>query len=577
MNGYDQILIDRYDERKIKNWILKNRKLEKIYANKKKYYEYKGELNANYIAMGDAIDSWMAKYISSTPKNKLDKHIVDNYWRNAYSEVITERERIFSNPVFTLDDSFLQPVFGKEGGEAINKRQKVLSKRAREIYHKYSNMEGITTEERNELIDFLTHTIGANEGIRSTGKNVVNDIVNLGDNATLKEKAFVYKFLANEYCKREKINAKVYLSDYRIDEKRKIKTDELGIQDKDIVILNKYYVNKLDFGKTKDQVIQRENPKKRTLEKIGCATAISSLYHELIHVKQCDKATKGYIDTQEYYAMQMLLEEKLQKRKFKKHYLTNYNYTELELDANVESFKETQKFFEKYAPDRIEEVKSHLTKAEMIEELNNATGVKYDLKKEKLMPDEFNVSVLDEMMRKKHKKAFKEFPQLSLYYDRNGNSKSLEKLLMERERNINEKNDEHHDYTNVYYEQINAKIDKGDLTFIDLYNKTDKERKLISSSLLDTMADSIRQITNLYRNTQFNKDARENYDFITAYRFERIDKIYSVFSLNKELFQGYNMEKAQRYKDMSDMYKKEVEEPVKKEEKVGEGFEKRLF
>ena len=213
----------------------------------------------------------------------------------------------------------------------------------------------------------------------------------------------------------------------------------------------------------------------------------------------------------------------------------------------------------------------------MIEELNKASGVKYDLKKEKLMPDEFNVSVLDEMMRKKHKKAFKEFPQLSLYYDRNGNSKSLEKLLMERERNINEKNDEHHDYTNVYYEQINAKIDKGDLTFIDLYNKTDKERKLISSSLLDTMADSIRQITNLYRNTQFNKDARENYDFITAYRFERIDKIYSVFSLNKELFQGYNMEKAQRYKDMSDMYKKEVEEPVKKEEKVGEGFEKRLF
>ncbi|MDD4734233.1 MAG: hypothetical protein PHU05_05260, partial [Bacilli bacterium] len=161
MNLYNQLLIDRYGERKIKKWISNSNKLNKIYENKKKYYECDGTINANYVIMGDAIDNTMAKYLLSTkkPKNQKEYDMLKSYWNKAYEEVKLEPARIFSNPVFNLPDEVLQPIFGQEGVQAIAKRQKVLSKRAKEIYKKYSNLEGVTLEQREELIDFLNHTL----------------------------------------------------------------------------------------------------------------------------------------------------------------------------------------------------------------------------------------------------------------------------------------------------------------------------------------------------------------------------------------------------------------------------------
>lgn len=580
MNYYDQTLIDRYGERKIRKWILDSKKMDKIYSNKKKYYEYKGDLNANYVIMGDAIDNYMAKYILSSPnlKNKTNKQIVENYWKKAYEEVKVERERIFSNPVFNLPDSAIQPIFGQDGVESINKRQNILSRRAKEIYKKYVNQEGVNLSEREELIDFLLHTIN-NDSTLKAARNVVEDIVNLEDYATLKEKSLVYQFLAKEYCSKENLYANVYLSDYPIGSKKKFAANEFGEQHKGVVALSKFFIERTDFAKMEDELKTKKDLQamRKTKEKLSCVRSIQGLYHELTHIKQYDQMKKGYVNYQAVQMATQLADMDTRKRRAQKDYLRNYKYAEVELDANINAFKETQRFFEKYLPDRISEVKPKLTKDQMLETLKQSSAVKIDKKKNRQLPDEFNVAILDNIVSKKHKKLLTKYPQLNLFYDKKGKSKDLETLLFERERNITEKTDKNNDYKDVYYEHMNYKIDAEALTFIDLFDKTDKERKMIASSLEDVMGDQIQQIANLYRNTEYSKAARENFDFITEKRFERVEKIYSMFRMNKELFSHYDMEKVQKFKDMADMLRNNMEAAKSGEEKENEnGFAKRL-
>lgn len=567
MNLYNQLLIDRYGERKIKKWISNSNKLNKIYENKKKYYECDGTINANYVIMGDAIDNTMAKYLLSTkkPKNQKEYDMLKSYWNKAYEEVKLEPARIFSNPVFNLPDEVLQPIFGQEGVQAIAKRQKVLSKRAKEIYKKYSNLEGVTLEQRKELIDFLNHTLELDDRIGKASRNVVNDIVNLEDRASMKEKSFVYKFLASEYCKKEGVHANVYLSDYEIGTKKKlIKSQAIGEQDKDIIVISKFVVEKTSFSEL-DNNMRLEDLKEsnRKKDEYSFIISVQNLYHELTHVKQYDQSKKGYVNLQSMEMSKQLINNKYRKGKSYKDYMKNYKYSEIEIDANIEAWKETQSFVERYMPDKINHVKSNLNKKQMLAQLTDSSAVKYvGRNKEKLLPEKADVELMNDIMSKKAKKVFLEYPQMKVLYEKDGKLKTFEKLLFERERNINEKNDSNNRYENVYYDYINYNIDNDSLLFLDPYNKTDKELKMMSSSLADTMLEQLQQNINLHKNTHYIKSARENYEFLTSARIERINKIYNFFSKNKEIFSHYDFKKIQNYKDTSETLEKIIQEQI---------------
>ncbi len=567
MDLYNQLLIDRYGERKIKKWISNARKLEKIYDNKKKYYDYNGTINANYIIMGDAIDNTIAKYLLSTkkPKTKKEFNMLQNYWNKAYEEIKLEPARIFSNPVFNLPNETLQPIFGQEGVQAIEKRKKILSKRAKEIYRKYSNLEGVTSEQREELIDFLTHTLEIDDSIRKASRNVVNDIVNLDDKATMREKNFVYKFLASEYCKKEDVHANVYLSDYSIGSKKKLVDNKaLGEQEKDIIVISKFVVEKTSFAEL-DKNMKLEDYQKgsSTKEEYSFILSLNNLYHELTHIKQYNQCKRGYVNLQSMEMAKQLINNKFRKGKSVKEYIKNYKYSEIEIDANIESWKEVQRFFERYMPEKINQVKSSLDKKQMLTELVNSSAVKYTGRnKEKLLPEKVDVETMNGIMAKKSRKVFNEYPQMRVLYERDGKPKSLEKLLLERERNINEKTDDNNNFQDIYYDHINYNVDNDMLMFVDAYNKTDRELKMISSSLADTMLDQLQQNKNLYKNTAYIKSARENYEILTSARIERINKIYKFFSKNKELFSHYDFEKVQKYKDTSDNFEKIMRETI---------------
>ena len=199
----------------------------------------------------------------------------------------------------------------------------------------------------------------------------------------------------------------------------------------------------------------------------------------------------------------------------------------------------------------------------MLAQLTDSSAVKYvGRNKEKLLPEKADVELMNDIMSKKAKKVFLEYPQMKVLYEKDGKLKTFEKLLFERERNINEKNDSNNRYEDVYYDYINYNIDNDSLLFLDPYNKTDKELKMMSSSLADTMLEQLQQNINLHKNTHYIKSARENYEFLTSARIERINKIYNFFSKNKEIFSHYDFKKIQNYKDTSETLEKIIQEQI---------------
>lgn len=147
---------------------------------------------------------------------------------------------------------------------------------------------------------------------------------------------------------------------------------------------------------------------------------IKNLYHELEHIKQQNKLELNIIeDGSMFYLITNLINEYYDKN----YYLNNYNYQEIEIDANFKAWKSVIELLGNKNK-IISQIEEEISKVKLNYLLINRSNI-----------NKSNISVFDYIplclneIVKKNKHLLNDYPILNYFYDKNGMDKTIIELL----------------------------------------------------------------------------------------------------------------------------------------------------
>ena len=159
-------------------------------------------------------------------------------------------------------------------------------------------------------------------------------------------------------------------------------------------------------------------------------SVLSTLFHELQHVRQWNEFRNDVaMNSTVFNVVKSRILNKYLSDENNSEYHVNYQYREIEREADTFGWVKTYSTLLEYAPKRsieIEQVKRNAV-AVLYEQ---SVALQKDLEKNRLFEiDNYNVTKLTEIL-KEHPELIKEYPHLKLFFNENGERKSLKELLL---------------------------------------------------------------------------------------------------------------------------------------------------
>ena len=283
-----------------------------------------------------------------------------------------------------------------------------------------------------------------------------------------------------------------------------------------------------------EKIMLSDNIDNQVLYKI-----IQTIYHEMIHYKQEYELTNGILSNSSYNMLKRYVSDCIFSDKDFDEYHINYNFKESEIEAEIISCIDIIKLIKKYFPDEMDLIKYFETKKNNILE-EESIAFQETQNDGYYLRDEYDIKSLITIIRN-NKSVLKNYPQLNIFFESNGNLKSEEELL----KGFKECTDEQKE---IYYEFFTYLYGLGD--YRDVTNTLPTDLMEIKYEVIKEL---LKQEVDFYKildNLDDDKDRlfqRINYGFVEEYnenvmdiRKERISNYVSFLKFYK-LCLKYNM------------------------------------
>lgn len=462
------------------------------------------EMDYKDLILVTALDHYMCKkMVNGEPV--INNSMLDVYLKNLGWELKIQPLLFYSLPIFRLDYDILNkyiPGFKDIIDSCGNKLEEALI-----INEKIKCGDNITSSELSTLLKtfnyFMSYDMFEAE-LGSEFELVVQYLLTKADNLGYDASSFLIKYFGYKKCCLEKLsNVQILIGDCDGCE---------GISAASTITLSKKKIKQTNYSK---------NDMKNEFSNEGLVI-LSTLFHELRHAFQVREADLCKVNDISFrYATRSILSQL-----DSDEYHRNYNFYDIEADANYAGWKEVVMIIKKYFPGSSlkEETSRIYAQKHFYKQHINYKKDKYN---QKLVTGLFVKEQLDNYFSRNPKTLSGEYSQFSRFYYSNGAPKNLEDLLTLKDVDK---------YENFYYDQIVArayqgyKIRKDMITLMSL-----EEKKNLISNCVRIVKLSSSKLDYIYKNIELNEKIKNN--GLESRNILSID----VFNINVDIF--YKMAK----------------------------------
>lgn len=372
--------------------------------------------DSSYKLKADLIENYILSLLGKKIRTKREENII-NLYRNIMVKLINNysQDAVVSSKLY----KYYYLLLTKEDAQKCKERLVYISKKAFNIYQKYISGEQVVSKDMNYLFEFLTNnTESENKLIVEMCEHFTKRLYATNVNASIYYKNFVLHYLMHKFCA-ENIYSDVplYISNNFALHK---KNNYGAVTSYPTKIIN----FNLDFI---SQDFNRLDPNTNVL--IG-VDVLCTLFHELQHVRQWNEFRNDVaMNSTVFNVVKSRILNKYLSDENNSEYQVNYEYREIEREADAFGWVKAYSTLLEYSPQRTIELDQ--IKRNMVTTLyEQSVAVQKDLEKNRLFEiDNYNVTKLTEIL-KEHPELIKEYRHLKLFFNENGERKSLKELLL---------------------------------------------------------------------------------------------------------------------------------------------------
>ena len=280
--------------------------------------------------------------------------------------------------------------------------------------------EQVVSKDMNYLFEFLTNnTESENKLIVEMCEHFTKRLYATNVNASIYYKNFVLHYLMHKFCA-ENIYSDVplYISN----------NFALCGKQGEYNAITSYPYKIINFNL--DFINQDYNSLDTRTNVLNGVRILKTLFHELQHVRQFNEYKNDVTMNSTVFSVikSKILNAYLSNEQ-NSEYHVNYQYREIEREADTFGWVRTYSTLLEYAPQRTAEL-NQIKRNTVITHYEQSVALQKDLEKNRLFEiDNYNVTKLTEIL-KEHPELIKEYSHLKLFFNENGERKSLKELLL---------------------------------------------------------------------------------------------------------------------------------------------------
>lgn len=378
--------------------------------NHNNLYMYKSFNNGINKLKIDVLENYIL-YLFQKNNRTLKEENVLKKASSFYNELGKGKKSFLLNNMIFNNIGYLGKSFFKDY-DVIVENIKSTSKEVREYYNLYINDKLNDDLKKIRLMEFLVGKIG-NNNYKNTLENVFSKLLNSNKNLLISEKNFLVQYATYVKCQRLNMpNAKVYLTKNNLFDGKKIEENLKGMSHGTTGIIG---LNESEFEKDFSIISKKINVNRGIL----CFTTIN---HELEHYKQSYDMQIGKLNESSFYMIMCCIFRNYLSDKDFNEYKTNYEYKQIEREANVNGWRDTAKLLQTYAKDtKFKEMEQayYISRKTNMEKANSWQKKKINDKEKKITIETYNVKNLIEII-KDNPNLLRNYPQLKEFFDDNG-------------------------------------------------------------------------------------------------------------------------------------------------------------
>lgn len=375
--------------------------------NHNNLYMYKSFNNGINKLKIDILENYIL-YLFQKNNRTLEEENVLKKASSFYNELGKGKKSFLLNNMIFNNMRYLGKSFFKDY-DVIVENIKSTSKEVREYYNLYINDKLNDDVKKIRLMEFLIGKIG-NNNYKNTLENVFSKLLNSNKNLLISEKNLLVQYINYNKCQRLGLPlAKIYIT------KKPLYGEDFGdnvygesYNDTGIICLNQKYYG-MDFNL-----------------KVGNISlwlfCLNIIHHELEHYKQDCEVSKGVLNESSFSSIKDILFRIYFSNSEFNEYKTNYEYREVEREANVNGWRDTAKLLQTYAKDtKFKEIEQayYISRKTNMEKANSWQKKKINDKEKKITIETYNVKNLIEIV-KDNPNLLRNYPQLKEFFDDNG-------------------------------------------------------------------------------------------------------------------------------------------------------------
>ena len=373
--------------------------------------------DSSYKLKTDLIENYLLTLLSKKVRTKREEDIINSY-RNVLVKLINNfsQDAVISSKLY----KYYYLLLTKEDAKKCAERLVYISKKAFNIYQKYLSGQQVVSKDMNYLFEFLTNNVDSeNKLIVEMCEHFTKKLYTTNINASIYYKNFVLHYLMHKFCA-ENIysDVPIYMSNKFALDGRQGKYNAITSYPFKIINFNLDFINQ-DYNSL--------DPRTNVLNGVRI---LKTLFHELQHVRQFNEFKNDVtMDSTVFNVVKSkILDEYLSNEK-DSEYNVNYQYREIEREADTFGWVKTYSTLLEYAPNRTIEIEQ-IKRNAVVTLYEQSVALQKDLVKNRLFEiDNYNVTKLTEII-KEHPELIKEYPHLELFFNDNGDRKNLKELLI---------------------------------------------------------------------------------------------------------------------------------------------------
>ena len=370
----------------------------------------------------DLLENYLI-YLAQKNNPSVRERIVLNKYKKLFAKWITNPK--LTAMCYSKIYKYIN-LFGLQDNPSINN----ISTKALNIFHRFTLKEKLSNQELNYMFCYFTNFIDSSNPVMiKIYESLATWLIKSDMNYGIYSKTFLLHFLMHEFCKENNFeDVNLYITDTYLNNGLPHDLNGLSISPHNIVSISYNLAMKDSENCQKNYGVNNS------------IKIIHTLFHELQHIKQFTllKNNTTY-NTTAFIAVKNELFNKYLSTKDNNEYFTNYENREIEREANIGGWINTFKVLSKYASERkdvIKMIKSNTIITKYKESIAHQTNIENNISNEL---EFYNVRSLIKIISK-NPFVIKEYPILTIFFNKNGEIKDLKSLVITYQDIINNNN-----------------------------------------------------------------------------------------------------------------------------------------